>query len=69
MFSARVRALGGALTGTDYDSLGNFFFGHAFAFDFAFLAELLQAVLAGDSGYGRDQGQPAVVGFNFVEAQ
>ncbi len=69
MFAARVRALGGALTGTDYDRLGYFFFRHAFALDFAFLAELLQAVFAGDSGYGSDQRQPAVLGFNFVEAQ
>ncbi len=30
MFSARVRALGGALTGTDYYRLGYFFFAHAY---------------------------------------
>src|SRR5438128_10045791 len=44
-------------------------FVHASAVDLTFLIGRLHAVLAGHSGYGGDQRNPAVIGFNLIETE
>jgi len=53
----------------DHHGFGDLFFGHSFAADLAFFADLLQAVLAGDSGDGGDESGPSMLSFDFVKAE
>lgn len=64
-----VNASGSTFTCSHDDSLGNLFFRHTLAADFAFFADLLEAVFTGHTSNGGDQRNPSVLGFDFVKAE
>jgi hypothetical protein len=69
VFAALVSTRGSAFAGSYHHGLGDFFFGHPFTSDLAFLANLAQSVFAGDSGYGSDERDPSMLSFDFVKTQ
>jgi len=60
---------GGGFPGSYDYGLGYLLFTETLASDFSFFAKLLQAVLAGNSSDGGDQGDPSVISLHFVEAE